>query len=195
VPIDQIEKGIRDATFCFADITLDNANVFFELGYAIACHKPLLMVCEKGLRAKFPFDVQHRTIYHYSTGPSDYRKLQENITARLQALNKTEILLTKLLTKPSYKKPISKNGLSVSERIVISAILGNVNGPSNSVAEEVIHAELIKYELTTGDATTAIQSLLVKRLIGRDIEMRDSRQSAVFHLRMPGIDSRMMSFC
>jgi hypothetical protein len=39
IPINDIEKGIRDAAVCFADITLDNPNVWFELGYALASER------------------------------------------------------------------------------------------------------------------------------------------------------------
>src|SRR5580693_3082579 len=36
VPIDAIEEGIRTATICLADITTDNPNVWYELGFAFA---------------------------------------------------------------------------------------------------------------------------------------------------------------
>ena len=36
VPIDAIEKGIKQATICLADITTDNPNVWYELGFAFA---------------------------------------------------------------------------------------------------------------------------------------------------------------
>ena len=36
VPIDAIESRIRDAAICLADITTDNPNVWYELGYAFA---------------------------------------------------------------------------------------------------------------------------------------------------------------
>jgi hypothetical protein len=42
IPIEHIEKGIREAAVCFAEISLDNPNVWFELGYAIALVKPLV---------------------------------------------------------------------------------------------------------------------------------------------------------
>lgn len=34
IPIDGIESGIRSASICLADITTDNPNVWYELGYA-----------------------------------------------------------------------------------------------------------------------------------------------------------------
>jgi hypothetical protein len=79
-----IEKQIRAAAVCLADITTDNANVWFELGYALACTKSLVMVCENGARPKFPFDVQHRNIILYDTGtPSDYTTLGAKITEHI----------------------------------------------------------------------------------------------------------------
>lgn len=85
IPIEDIEKNIRRAEVCFAEITTDNPNVWFELGYAIAARKPIVMVCSEE-RDRFPFDVQHRTVIRYRPeAPSDFRKLGEDITARLKA--------------------------------------------------------------------------------------------------------------
>lgn len=39
IPIESIEEGIKDATLCLADVSTDNPNVWFELGYAIAREK------------------------------------------------------------------------------------------------------------------------------------------------------------
>jgi hypothetical protein len=45
VPIQEIEKGIRDADICLADITTDNPNVWFELGFAFAIPHEVVLVC------------------------------------------------------------------------------------------------------------------------------------------------------
>ena len=42
VPIDRIEEGIREATICLADITTDNPNVWYELGYAFAVGRSVI---------------------------------------------------------------------------------------------------------------------------------------------------------
>jgi len=47
IPIEAIEEGIRDAAICFADITTDNPNVWYELGYAFAAGKAVVMVCSE----------------------------------------------------------------------------------------------------------------------------------------------------
>jgi nucleoside 2-deoxyribosyltransferase len=58
VPIDSIEEGIRNAAVCLADITADNPNVWYELGYSFARGRPVIMVCSDE-RRKYPFDIQH----------------------------------------------------------------------------------------------------------------------------------------
>ena len=44
VPIDSIEEGIRSALVCLAEITTDNPNVWYELGFAFASGRPLVTV-------------------------------------------------------------------------------------------------------------------------------------------------------
>ncbi len=84
IPIEQIEDGIRNAAICFAEITVDNPNVWFELGYAISAQKPVVMVCAKD-RERFPFDVQHRSIVRYSTdSASDFEELRTELIAKLK---------------------------------------------------------------------------------------------------------------
>jgi predicted Zn-dependent protease len=90
IPIDSIEEGIKNADIVFADITTDNPNVWYELGFAIACDKQIVMACNIDERTgKFPFDIQHRKILTYkSTSKSEYDKLEVNITQKLTALIK-----------------------------------------------------------------------------------------------------------
>lgn len=87
IPINEIEQGIRGAAVCFAEITLDNPNVWFELGYAIAAEKEICMICSKERQDKFPFDIQHRHIILYGMDSlSDFGALGTKITARLKAM-------------------------------------------------------------------------------------------------------------
>ncbi len=84
VPIESIEQGIRKATVCLADITEDNPNVWYELGFTFAANKPVVMVCsEERPGNKYPFDIQHRSIIPYmADAPSDFEKLRTNLRIR-----------------------------------------------------------------------------------------------------------------
>lgn len=87
IPIEQIESGIKSATICFAEITTDNPNIWYELGYAFAKDKDVVMVCSEERQGKFPFDIQHKHIITYKTGSrSDYNNLEKQITEKLKAL-------------------------------------------------------------------------------------------------------------
>jgi hypothetical protein len=86
IPIDDIQRGIRDSDICLAEITTDNPNVWFELGYAMACRKEVVLLCSDERKTRFPFDVQHRTIIKYNTKSiGDYKRLRKTITAKIKA--------------------------------------------------------------------------------------------------------------
>jgi nucleoside 2-deoxyribosyltransferase len=85
VLIETIEREIKSATVCLADISTDNPNVWYELGFALALEKPVVIVCEKQ-REKFPFDIQHRSIIQYATeSSSDFEELKQKITDKILA--------------------------------------------------------------------------------------------------------------
>ncbi|MCK4578284.1 MAG: hypothetical protein KAU50_05810, partial [Candidatus Marinimicrobia bacterium] len=99
VPIEQIEAGIRAASVCLADITEDNPNVWFELGYAIAARTDVVLVCSDQRTKTFPFDVQHRNIIRYKTESArDFAEFEQKITERIQALLTKQEELGKLTT-------------------------------------------------------------------------------------------------
>ena len=86
VLITSIEEGIRSAAVCLADITMDNPNVWFELGFAFAANRPVVMVCSNERTGKYPFDIQHRAVIPYKTeAQSDFKVLNDAIIERLRA--------------------------------------------------------------------------------------------------------------
>ena len=89
IPIDEIEKRIRQSSTCLVDITTDNPNVWFELGMALAFQKDICIVCSSERTTKYPFDVQPRNIIRYDgDSVSDFTKLSLNIVQRLAAISK-----------------------------------------------------------------------------------------------------------
>lgn len=52
--IEKIEAALRRTTIAFGEISDDNPNVFFELGYALALNIPTVIVCERSKRDKLP---------------------------------------------------------------------------------------------------------------------------------------------
>lgn len=86
IPIEDIETGIEGADACLADISTDNPNVWFELGYAIARQREVILICSDERKSQFPFDVQHRSIIRYSPeSPRDFDELQASIESRIKS--------------------------------------------------------------------------------------------------------------
>ena len=62
--IQDIITSITSASVVIAEITPDNPNVFYEVGYAHAINKPTILLCDKK-RAKLPFDLSSfRTLFY-----------------------------------------------------------------------------------------------------------------------------------
>ena len=163
IPIQDIERGIRDSKICFAEITLDNPNVWFELGYAFASGKEVVLVCSEERTTKFPFDIQHRTILTYSTSStSDFDKLKHDITSKIKAyLEKAETL--------SNVSEITKNtnfeGLGSHEVVALAAITQNLETPDDKVLAYTIKSDMEASGFTQVAATIALKELLQKGLI------------------------------
>ena len=65
--IEDISRAIREASVVVADITPDNPNVFYEVGFAHALEKPTILLSDRK-REKLPFDVSgFRTLYYDNT--------------------------------------------------------------------------------------------------------------------------------
>jgi hypothetical protein len=102
IPIEEIEDGIKRSALCFAELTSDNPNVWYELGYAFAMDKDVVMVTEE--RQTFPFDIQHRQIINYRpSSKSDFENLEKDITEKLKALLQKKKMYGELLIHPLKK--------------------------------------------------------------------------------------------
>ena len=163
IPIQDIETGIREADVCLADITQDNPNVWFELGYAIACGKEVVLICSKDRTTRFPFDIQHRTIITYPTGaPRDFQKLQTDITAKLKAyLQKAETM-----TAVSEISKVTKfEGLEQHEVVCLAALAENLDHPEDNASTFQIKRDMEAGGFTKVASTIAIAGLLKKGFV------------------------------
>lgn len=92
--VEDIHAGIERASVVLVDITEDNPNVWYELGYSQALGKPLVMIScssERPAGKPYPFDVRGRKIIDFATGRrSAHDKLQKDVTERIKALLERE---------------------------------------------------------------------------------------------------------
>jgi hypothetical protein len=85
--IEDITKSIRESSVVIADITADNPNVFYEVGYAHAINKPTILLSDKK-RGKLPFDVSGFRTLFYENSIGGKRAVEENLFKYLHNLNK-----------------------------------------------------------------------------------------------------------
>jgi nucleoside 2-deoxyribosyltransferase len=75
---------INTAKVVIADITPENPNVFWEVGYAHANRKPTILVAEKG--RKLPFDVSGFRILFYENTIAGKRLVEDGLRKHLKAI-------------------------------------------------------------------------------------------------------------
>ena len=106
IPIDDIESGIRTARLCFAEITTDNPNVWFELGFAISAAKDAVLICSEERTSRFPFDVQHRNIIKYRCGAARLHRIakEDNRTDHRVAQEERSPRINPVRTSPRDRR-------------------------------------------------------------------------------------------
>ncbi len=169
--IEKIEKAIREASICVAEVSTDNPNVWLELGYALAVNRPVVILCDKEKRKKLPFDIQHRPVILYSSdSKSGYEKLEEDIKRNVQ--NELE------RGKNSVSAPLIKSSSRKTEdfkdcEVAILTVLFSLGYESPYGAGFVmLKGELKSTDYDNHDISLGIAGLLKKELIQQD-KMKD----------------------
>jgi hypothetical protein len=76
---------ILDADFIIADLTLLNPNVFYELAFAHAVRKPVILTTQES-RDKQPFDVQSLRAFRYDESNKGKRNLRRKIDESIKTV-------------------------------------------------------------------------------------------------------------
>lgn len=83
--IDDIARAIWEASVVIADITPDNPNVFYELGFAHGIRRPTILMADRS-RGSLPFDVSgFRTLYYDNT-IAGKRQIEEKLRKHLRSI-------------------------------------------------------------------------------------------------------------
>lgn len=162
IPIDEIEKNISDSQICFAEITTDNPNIWYELGFAFACEKNVIMICSEERTGKFLFDIQHRHIITYKTSSkSDFELLEDTITRKINAyINKTKTV------KAISSAPIAdREELKSHEIAMIVLIMKNQMTSEDFMTVHQLKNEMKKAGYTAIATSVRIRSLTKKGLM------------------------------
>ncbi|RYE57768.1 MAG: hypothetical protein EOP18_02230 [Rhizobiaceae bacterium] len=187
VPIEDIEKKIEGAAICLADITEDNPNVWYELGYAIASRKLVCLVCSSKRGDTFPFDIRHRQIVRYTTdSPEDFAQLQTQITERIKATMKRQEGFASIQASNAPDEPLPDK-LSELELSAILVLAMETNGTGAGVSHWSLQNGLEAAGYNKVGAVLAPRQLARRGMVNSHIETdRDGDEFAVYALTDPG---------
>ena len=142
IPVETLHEEIRSATICLADITTQNPNVMYELGFAIASGKDVVMICSTQSATRFPFDIQHRGIVPYSLdSASDFEKLKADITHRIKALVRKQATAQSIASASPIR---STQGLRPHEMAALALVMANAEAVGAGVSSYTIKSDMEK---------------------------------------------------
>jgi nucleoside 2-deoxyribosyltransferase len=87
-----VARDIIESEFVVADITPSNPNVYYEVGFAHAMGKPVIMVADEAQVAKLPFDVAATRVVFYENTIAGKRNFEENFRRSLAAIEQKRTL-------------------------------------------------------------------------------------------------------
>lgn len=162
IVIDDIERNIRDSKVCLADITTDNPNVWYEVGFALASRKDVVLLCSSEREGKFPFDIQHRVVLRYGIeSASAWEKLKQGITERLNAIIARQAE-TATISDMSPERPTE--GLSPHEIAALVVIAEACMLPDGHMSDWQFRQGMNRAGFTDLAASVSIRSLEQKGL-------------------------------
>lgn len=83
--IQDITTALRESSLVLADITPDNPNVYYEVGFAHALDKPTILLCDRA-RERLPFDVSGFRCIFYENSISGKAKVETVLKKHLEAI-------------------------------------------------------------------------------------------------------------
>lgn len=187
VPIEDIERKIEGAAICLADITVDNPNVWYELGFAIASRKLVCLVCSDQRKDGFPFDIRHRHIVRYTTdSPDDFIELQTQITERIRATMKRQEGFAAIQASNAPDEPLPDK-LSELELSAILVLATETNGTGAGVSHWYLQRGLEEAGYNKVGAVLGARQLARRGMIQSHVETdRDGDEYAVYALTDDG---------
>ncbi|MCK5122060.1 MAG: hypothetical protein KAQ91_08750 [Methylococcales bacterium] len=83
--IEDITRAIKDSSLVIADITPNNANVYYEVGYAHGINKPTILLSDKN-RDKLPFDISGFRLLFYDNSIAGKSTVETSLRKHLEAM-------------------------------------------------------------------------------------------------------------
>ena len=180
----QLIEALRGADFYIADISLQNANVMWEVGFAAAIGRPTIFISQSG--DPLPIDIQDERVVRYNRRKLEatlYSPLKEAIQQTLANRRATDYTIVVTGTSATHPQRATALLLSLLDPYLgrnVAWLCGGT-GTTDEVAlglllrrgENVTPVTDGTYNLTTTARALVLQYDLSP--INADLEMRDAR--------------------
>lgn len=163
IPMDTLHEVIKSSTICLADFSTRNPNVMYEIGYAIAAGKHVILITDRN-GEKFPFDLQYRTIVSYSThSPQDFDDLKNQITSRARSILKQDDAAKKVAVAITTERT---HGFTEYEVKALALICAMGDATEDSISAQAIKDRMAADAYINNLGTRlALSGLVSKRFI------------------------------
>jgi hypothetical protein len=180
--IEKIETAIKSAAICVAEVSEDNPNVWLELGYALALNRPTVILCDKSVRDKLPFDVQHRPIIFYRT---DSRSGFDELEASIIKLVTHEIANDRRIEQVPTLKPGSESStdLEAYEVAILATAFAFWPTPTGSISHWDLEKKLKAEKYTDVGLALGLVNLLGKGYLLERIVMEEDQNYGSYELK------------
>ena len=142
---DRLLGELRSATLCIADITGAKPNVMWELGFAMALEKPVIVITQS--LADLPFDIRDMQTIEYQR-----HRLSLTLTPPLN-----RVILDTLASEDLGKSPLANEKVQ-SE--TIGVLLSEISDLKKIVSEVVGAWKISEPELGAASSTSELQGLI-----------------------------------
>jgi hypothetical protein len=184
--INKIETAIKDASLCIAEVSTDNPNVWLELGYALALNRPTVILCDKQVRSKLPFDISHRPVVLYrSDSRSGFEELEKNIIklVKNQLDEAKRIEESPILTTG----PKDLNDLKGCEIAIIATLMTKWASSPDGIGHWEIEKDLKHLGFADLELSLGVANLLSKNYISQDSDGDRDHEWYLYRITPEGV--------
>ena len=163
---DDVLTAIREADLCICDVSIENMNVFYELGYCKALDKPVILMREKDAQGVLPVDINN--IQHVTF---DLKDAKLNKKSRIDLRHHVEHHLMTILKRKETKEPLPDDPVA-TKGILDQGLLDLL---------DVVDDELEHYIGAQNDRLDTLQKQLkaVKTRLDSILEMQEKAEQAI----------------
>ena len=164
--IQMIREEIEKSIVCLAEISEDNPNVWYELGFADGHDVPVVLICEMSKRDRLPFDVNQRDTYFYSTdSQGDWEKLQKEIAERLHSAVSGEKPAKREKDSVTKDSSSDESEFGQTELVMLKILYYNSEDDQSLREESKLKERMLELRFSKLDITDAFNKLKSEKMI------------------------------